>query len=147
MLRLPDGVGRPVSNSLPSWTCSTYPRSRIAIHCPAVRCRQVFAPRYFPPGISAMQRPTPRIRRRHFGIVLNKPCVGSVAVRKDFEMITVADYLAGIDIDPDCCHQCPAPSVAATPFSPGLAPPPHGIGGGRSSANDGGLGTGGISAS
>jgi hypothetical protein len=37
-------------------------------------------------------------------IVLRKPWIGSVAVRKDLEVIGVTDSLAGIDINPDRCH-------------------------------------------
>jgi hypothetical protein len=40
-------------------------------------------------------------KRHAFRILLRKPCIGSVAVRKDLEVITVADLLAGIDVNPD----------------------------------------------
>ena len=48
-------------------------------------------------------------------IVLRKPCVGRVAVRKDLEVIAVADLPAGIDIDPDRGHRCPRKSALAEP--------------------------------
>jgi hypothetical protein len=38
------------------------------------------------------------------GSCFGKPCIGSVAVRKDLEVITVADLLAGIDVNPDRFH-------------------------------------------
>jgi hypothetical protein len=46
--------------------------------------------------------------RDTFRVVFGKPTVRGVRVDEQLEMINVADFLAGIDVNPNCCHRITA---------------------------------------
>ena len=43
-----------------------------------------------------------------FGVIFLEPCFRGVGVCEHLEVVSVADFLAGIDVNPDCCHRITA---------------------------------------